>query len=185
MKLTLPGTTMEADLRQPDAAVALLDPLFLTGGLMLSQVARLTGLEPYVIQNWVRRGFVSPPRQKRYSKRQFCRIAMINMLKDSLQLDRICALLSYVNGQLDDESDDLIDDAQLYQYMVRVISKARADPGKVQAQMGHWCGEALYDYAEPVPGAGRRVEQVLEVTLTAYLAGVLKRRAEELSCALS
>ncbi|MFR8526814.1 MAG: MerR family transcriptional regulator [Flavonifractor plautii] len=28
---------------------------------MLSQVASLTGLEPYVIQNWVRRGFVAPP----------------------------------------------------------------------------------------------------------------------------
>ena len=60
----LPGTTVEADLRRPDAADMLLSPLFLTGGLMLSQVSQLTGLEPHVIQNWVKRGFVSPPERK-------------------------------------------------------------------------------------------------------------------------
>ena len=48
---------------------------------MLSQVASLTGLEPYVIQNWVRRGFVAPPERKRYSRRQFSRIVLINMLE--------------------------------------------------------------------------------------------------------
>ena len=97
----LPGTTVEADLSQPHAAEKVLHPLFLPGGLMLSQVARLTGLEPYVIQNWVKRGFVSPPERKKYSRRQFCRILVINMLKDALQLEKICKVLSYVNGDLD------------------------------------------------------------------------------------
>ena len=60
---TLPGTTVETDLSRNDAAEALLSPLFLAGGLMLSQVSQLTGLEPHVIQNWVKRGFVSPPRK--------------------------------------------------------------------------------------------------------------------------
>ena len=184
MKQTLPGTTIEADLSRSGAAAPLLDPLFLTGGLMLSQVARLTGLEPYVIQNWVRRGFVSPPQRKRYSYRQFCRIAMIYMLKDALQLDRICALLSYVNGQLDDESDDLIDDVQLYHYLVDLAVRARAQPAQVENYLEQWCVQVLEDYAEPVPGARRRVEQVLCAAVMAYLAGLLRHRAEELCAAL-
>ena len=108
MAKTLPGTTIAVDWNRPEEAETLLNSLFLAGGLMLSQVASLTGLEPYVIQNWVRRGFVAPPERKRYSRRQFSRIVLINMLKDSMQLDKICALLSYVNGELDDKSDDLI-----------------------------------------------------------------------------
>ena len=103
MVTTLPGTTIPVDWTRPEEAETLLNSLFLAGGLMLSQVASLTGLEPYVIQNWVRRGFVAPPERKRYSRSQFCRIVLINMLKDSMQLDKICALLSYVNGELDDE----------------------------------------------------------------------------------
>ena len=121
MRDVLPGTTVEADLRRPDAADMLLSPLFLTGGLMLSQVSQLTGLEPYVIQNWVKRGFVSPPERKKYSRRQFCRILFINMLKDVLQLEKICQLLSYVNGALADESDDLVDDSYLYTCLVACL----------------------------------------------------------------
>ena len=71
MAKTLPGTTIAVDWNRPEEAETLLNSLFLAGGLMLSQVASLTGLEPYVIQNWVRRGFVAPPERKRYSRRQF------------------------------------------------------------------------------------------------------------------
>ena len=59
MAKTLPGTTIAVDWNRPEEAETLLNSLFLAGGLMLSQVASLTGLEPYVIQNWVRRGFVA------------------------------------------------------------------------------------------------------------------------------
>ena len=55
MAKTLPGTTIAVDWNRPEEAETLLNSLFLAGGLMLSQVASLTGLEPYVIQNWVRR----------------------------------------------------------------------------------------------------------------------------------
>ena len=64
MAKTLPGTTIPVDWSRPEEAETRLNSLFLAGGLMLSQVASLTGLEPYVIQNWVRRGFVAPPERK-------------------------------------------------------------------------------------------------------------------------
>ena len=184
MKQVLPGTTVPADLTREGAAAAILDPMFLAGGLTLSQVARLTGLAPYVIQNWVRRGFVSPPRRKRYSRGQFCRIALINMLRDALPLDRICALIAHVNGQLDDESDDLIDDAALYRCLVDLAARAWREGAGLGSDLAPWCREIAAGYAETVPGARRRVEGVLEAALTAYLAGTLRRQAEERTAAL-
>ena len=180
MPHTLPGTTIPVDSGQPDAAEAVLAPLFLAGGLMLSQVAQLTGLEPHVIQNWVRRGFVSPPVRKRYSRRQFCRIATINLLKDCLQLDKICRLLSHVNGDLDDESDDLIDDAQLYGYIAALTPRLEEGALPTQAELEDWCIQVLQDYQEVVPGARKRVEQVLRIMMTAWFSCVLKYRAETL-----
>ena len=178
MTKRLPGTTVEADLRRPDAADALLSPLFLTGGLMLSQVSQLTGLEAHTIQNWVKRGFLAPPERKKYSRRQFCRILIINMLKDVLQLEKICALLSYVNGQLDDESDDLVDDSYLYSCAVRLIGLMDSNPAAEEAEVDAWCGHVLSDYGEPAPGARERVKAVLRVILTAYLAADRKPGAE-------
>ena len=165
MAKTLPGTTIAVDWNRPEEAETLLNSLFLAGGLMLSQVASLTGLEPYVIQNWVRRGFVAPPERKRYSRRQFSRIVLINMLKDSMQLDKICTLLSYVNGDLDDESDDLIDDTQLYLYFVRLVVLVERKNPTGPEEAAQWCCAAVEDYQEPVPGA--RLKQEAEALLSA------------------
>lgn len=184
MRDVLPGTTVEADLRQPRAAEALLDPLFLTGGLTLSQVSQLTGLEPHVIQNWVKRGYLPPPQRKKYSRRQFCRILLINMLKDALRLDKICKLISTFNGSLSDESDDLIDDGYLYSCLVRLIGRLEEAPLPDEEELGEWCMEALSDYGEPRPGAWTTVSRAMRVILTAYLAAKLKREAESLLAGL-
>lgn len=178
MTRTLPGTTIQADLSRPDGVEAVLGPMFLTGGLSLSQVTTLTGLEPYVIQNWVRRGFLSPPQQRRYSRRQLCRILTINMLKDVLQLEKICSLLSYVNGQLDDESDDLVDDSYLYEKAVWLIARSEECPASAE-ETGVWLKEALEDYPGPSE-ARERVERVLTVIWKGYLAARLKAETEEL-----
>ena len=180
MITTLPGTTVETDLSRDDAAEALLSPLFLAGGLILSQVAQLTGLEPYVIQNWVKRGFVSPPVNKRYSRRQFCRIATINLLKDCLRLDQITRLMSYLNGHLDDESDDIIDDSCLYTYITRLVFQVEREPTAGRVQWREWCAQVLEDYQEPYPGARDRVLRGLQVIVTAYAAAQLKLRAEQM-----
>ena len=181
---TLPGTTIETDLNRDGAAQALLAPLFLTGGLVLSQVSQLTGLEPYVIQNWVKRGFVSPPRNKKYSKRQFCRIATINLLKDCLRLDQITRLLSYLNGNLDDESDDLIDDFELYGYITRLVFQMERSPQAGRENWLDWCVQALEGYREPYPGARERVRRGLQVIVTAYAAARLKGEAGQMLKAL-
>ena len=78
---TLPGTVLSVDADRPQAAEEVFSSLFLAGGLVLSQVTQVTGLEPYIIQNWVRRGFLAPPKQRKYTRRQLSRILMINVLK--------------------------------------------------------------------------------------------------------
>ena len=169
----LPGTTIELDISQWSGADEVLKSLFLSGGLMLSQVSRLSGLAPYDVQNWVRRGFLPPPKNKLYSRRQLSRIFIINTLRGSLQIDRICQLLGYINGHLDDESDDAIDDSQLYMYLVSLCAAAEQGEKLNPAEL-------LGDYSEPFPGARERVAKVLSIMVTAYGASRLRRQAEDM-----
>ena len=97
-----------------------------------------------------------------------------------MQLDKICALLSHVNGELDDESDDLIDDFQLYLYIVRLAALVEHQPPSGPDEAARWCQTAAESYRESVPGARDRVARCLHVILTAYLAGRLKQEAEAL-----
>ena len=53
MNWTIPGTPLE-DLRDTaDRTDGLFQSMFLAGGLTLSQVSSISGLESYTIQNWV------------------------------------------------------------------------------------------------------------------------------------
>lgn len=182
MNWTIPGTTLTGLRSNADRTDGLFQSMFLAGGLTLSQVSNITGLEPYTIQNWVKRGFLTKPVGKKYTLRQLCRIININMLKDALRMEEICGLLTYINGQMDDESDDLIDDSQLYFLFVRLAAQ--------HLRMNNSQGrdacirEALADYAEPVPGARERVEKVLKVMLTAWAASLLRQRAMAMAAEL-
>lgn len=68
---------------------------------------------------------MTPPVKKKYNRRQLSRIIIINMLKSALPMESICRLLSYVNGQLDDESDDIIDDSVMYLIFLRLAAANR------------------------------------------------------------
>jgi len=175
---TLPGTTIEADLCSTSVADKLLDPMFFGGGLVLSQVSSLTGLQPHVIQNWVKRGFVSPPKSKKYTKRQFCRIAIINFLKDSLQIDRIVKLISFINPNLSDESDSIIDDSVLYSFFVDVISlispQGNLDSNKIDGAIERVLkNQNKYKISEKV-----NISRVIKIMVLIYAAEIRKKQAE-------
>ena len=174
----LPGTTIEISVRSGESARKLLDNVFMAGGLVLSQVSGLAGLEPYRVQNWIKRGFLAPPQHKKYSRRQFCRIAIINMLRDALQIEKITNLLSYINGRLDDESDDIIDDSELYLYCIQAVNDMEGEV--VTPENVRRCAEnAVKDFSEPFPGAKRRLVKVLEVMICAHFASEMRSRAED------
>ena len=178
MEWYIPGTMLKADKAEAVHVDQQFSSMFLAGGMVLSQVCSITGLEAYAVQNWVKRGFLSPPERKRYSLRQLCRIININMLKNVLPMERIVGLLSYINGDLDDESDDVIDDSQLYFMFVRLAAQATAmntPQGRDQR-----IAEELARYREPVPGAKERVEKVLRIMLTAWASAQLRQHAEQM-----
>ena len=178
MEWILPGTVLKAEAEEAGNVEAMFSPMFLAGGMVLSQVSSITGLEPYIIQNWVKRGFLSPPQNKRYTLRQLCRILNINMLKGVLPMERICGMLGYINGQLDDDSDDTIDDSRLYFMFVRLAAHAKQIDQSQAWQEA--IDRVLQDYAEPIPGARVRIAQVLRIMLIAYVAARMKDQAETL-----
>ena len=178
MEWILPGTVLKAEAEEASGVESLFAPMFLAGGMVLSQVSSITGLEPYIIQNWVKRGFLSPPQNKRYTLRQLCRILNINMLKGVLPMERVCAMLGYINGQLDDDSDDTIDDSRLYFMFVRLAAHAKQIDQNQAWQEA--IDQVLQDYDEPIPGARERIAKVLRTMLIAYIAARMKEQAETL-----
>lgn len=178
MNWIIPGTVLEDRRENADRIDGLFHSMFLAGGLTLSQVAAVTGLESHTIQNWVKRGFLSPPRGKRYDMGQVCRIISMNMLKGTLQLDQVCSLMAYINGHLADESDDLVDDALLYFLFVRLASRARQVGGDKEWEDA--LQEITADYQEPVPGAREKLIHVLRIMLTVWAANSLRSAAEQM-----
>ena len=178
MQWNIPGTVLTCTREEIKHIEDRFDAIFLGGGIALSQVVGITGLEPYAIQNWVKRGFLPPPQHKRYTQRQLCRILNINTLRSVLPMERICGLLTYINGHLDDESDDIIDDSKLYFMFVRLTARV----GEVNdAALWEKCiASEMEDYTQPVPGAAQRVEKVLRIMLTAWASVRLKKQAEEM-----
>ena len=176
MEWTLPGTVLQIPEKDAQHIKQVFSSLFLGGGIVLSQVSGITGLEAYTVQNWVKRGFLPPPEKKRYSLRQLCRIININMLKSVLPMERICGLMAYINGHLDDVSDDIIDDSKLYFMFVELAMHARELSDEKMREQA--LDAVLSSYEEPVPGARDRVEQVLRIMLTGYLAARMQQQTE-------
>ena len=178
MNWIIPGTTLEGQRENADRTDGLFQSMFLAGGLTLSQVASITGLESYTIQNWVKRGFLAPPKNKRYTMEQVCRILNINLLKGALPLEEICRMMQYINGDLTSEADDTIDDTLLYFNFVKLAARARHIGGATEWNQA--IDEVMVDYAEPIPGAKARIVKVLRIMLTAWVAGRLRQEAEDM-----
>ena len=142
------------------------------------QIREISGIDSSTLQNWTKRGWVANSKLKKYNIDQVAHILIINMLRSALPLERICGLLEYINGHLDDESDDLIDDTQLYFLFVRLASYHR----QMQNTAGRedYLNQILADYAEPQDGAKERVEKVLRIMLTAWAASQLRQAAERM-----
>ena len=172
----LPGTTIEVGRITDGDSRQIFDNIFSCGGLVLSQVCNMTGLEAHTVQNWVKRRYVTSPKGRMYDVDQFSRLVIINMLKQSLSLDSIESLLSYINGHLDDNRDDMITDSELYHLFVCIL--IRLDGG-VDIKDVEKAAEAVTEnYNEPCPGAKRRLCKVLGVMAYSYYSSELRKKAE-------
>lgn len=166
MKQTYPGTIIEKT--NKTAGEFLFSIFALTKGLTLAQVREITGLDTPAIQNWVNRGWVAHPVEKRYSVEHLARILIINMLRDVMRFEAIGTVLNYINGDADDKSDDIISESKLYSYICDAVEK-NAILQKV-----------VSDYTPAVSGAKERLITALEIIMHYYKAAQMRKSADEL-----
>lgn len=119
MKKLIPGT--KHYYKDEKAFEAYKQMIEIGNGLTLSQICNITKLEPHMIQNWVKRGYVSHPIKKKYFTRHLARILLINALRECMFIEDIGSLMVYINGDVDDESDDIISEEDLYKLFSSLI----------------------------------------------------------------
>ncbi len=173
----IPGTSIPFSEDQRSFSYFL--PLIqVTDGLTLSQVCTITSLETSTIQNWVKRGFVPRPLNKKYRERHLARILLISALKDTMPIDRVGELLSYINGNTEDESDDIISEEMLYDIFCSLSSKL-SDQILSEDEVYQLIEKECQDYEPPDVHSLLRLRQALAVMLYAYTAAIFKKKSEE------
>lgn len=176
----LPGTNIQMDLQGGQDYRRAFDAAFaMTGGIYLSQLAEMVGVPGATLQNWVKRGYVSSPVNKRYTRRQTCRMILIALLRHTLSLEEVAELLSWINNNLADEQDDLIDDSELYLFFCDVIMAWPPDGCPPEDALVRQIKSVTQQFEMPDPQDKSRLQQVLLVMVLAYEAWLLQTRARE------
>lgn len=153
---------------------------FITDGIMLAQIREIAGLEGSTLQNWLKRGWVVNPKNKMYDKEQLARILIINMLRDTMQLNDISFLLAYINGDTASTEDDIIPESRLYDYICR-LADLLTESGEIpKTTLAEQIALCTADYEEKISGARRRLNSALEIIMLSYYANAVKHRADSL-----
>lgn len=178
----IPGTVMDKAKMGNVTGLEFLNKIFyITDGIMLSQIREICGIDGSTLQNWTKRGWVANARSKRYDKNQLARILIINMMRDSMQLDRITRVLTYVNGRAEDESDDIIPESELYDYLCRIIDHlVKEDMPQEADSLNDLIKRVISSYDERVAGAARRLEKACEIIIMTYYAALIHQRANNM-----
>ena len=97
-----------------------------------------------------------------------------------MQLEHIAFLVEYINGDLDDTSDDIITDSRLYDYICRVLEHIIHTGDCSLEEIADYVAKITEDYVEPMEGARERLNRALEIIVVTYYSTLLKRRATQL-----
>ncbi len=175
----IPGTIMDKKKMGDVTGIEFLNKIFfITDGIMLAQIREICGIDGSTLQNWTKRGWVGNAQNKRYDKNQLARILIINMMRDSMQLDRISWILTYVNGRAGDPSDDIIPESELYDYLCRIIDKLVDDEVTPDAEsVSELISRVLEPYEECAAGARKRLERACGIIIMTYYAALVRQKA--------
>ncbi|MBQ5545079.1 MAG: DUF1836 domain-containing protein [Clostridia bacterium] len=156
-----------------------------TGGLMLSQVVEVTGVGSSTIQNWIKRGWIPSPLDKKYGERQVARILIVDMLRKSMQLEHIIRLMACINGDVEDQSDDIIKDADLYNYIYRIVKRIEPVESFTVDRLNDIIDEEIQDYhgagegyTGHVSDTQKRLHDALHIMMLTYISSELRKSAE-------
>jgi DNA-binding transcriptional MerR regulator len=178
MPLTLPGTAIAFNGRATDDTYSLIAPIIeATGGVSLSQLSAMTGLEGSTVQNWIKRGWVVPSVGKKYGERSVVRILLINILRGALKLEDIAKLMRLVNGEVGDTEDDIMHDTELYNLLCSLIYQTERDCMQTESEIRAAIGKKIND---DFIGREREIlESVLLIMVQSAMAGYRRAAAEE------
>ena len=138
-----------------------------TGGLSLSQVAKITGLQASTIQNWVKREFVPRPVDKKYYERHLSRIMVISALRDCMNIEEIGELMHLINGDTEDVMDDIVLEENLFNYFCKIINLID-EQALNDATIEKTIRDSLVNEDEKNRG---KLTTALKVMIYAYIAG--------------
>ena len=177
----IPGTRLKKnDMGNVTGLEFLSKVFYISEGVMLSQIREVSGIDGSTLQNWTKRGWVANARLKKYNIDQVAHILIINMLRSCIQLDHIAFLLQYINGKIEDTSDDIIRDSVLYDYICRILDTLMQQDVCSMASIKEVIREQIAGYEEVLPGARDRLANALEIIVVAYYAALIKRRSDEM-----
>jgi len=149
-----------------------------TGGLTLSQVCAVTGLEGSTIQNWVKRGWVENPVGKKYEEIHIARILIINALKECIKLEHIAMLMGYVNGKAKDGSEAIIKESTLYNYLCEALKQSGQSDDHSKSGVETVINNVIKDYSDPNPDSRIRIRKALTLMIFACVCTDVKRRVD-------
>ncbi|WP_051650570.1 DUF1836 domain-containing protein [Lachnoclostridium phytofermentans] len=177
MGISFPGTVIE---RHNLTSREFFGVFRVTKGLMLAQVREITGLDTTTIQNWINRGWVKNPIDKRYSENQLASILLIHMLRDVMKLDHIAKLFNYLKKKEFGDSEEtlLISEAELYHCVCDMLDNIDYDIILTPKELEKEIFKKLSTYVEPYEGAKKRLVNVLKIILVYYASAIVKREAD-------
>ena len=178
---TIPGTLLDRYTMGNVTGMDFLSKIFyISDGIMLTQIREISGIDGSTLQNWTKRGWVENSKNKKYNIDQVAHILIINMLRSCMQLDKIAFLIRYINGRVDDRSDDIIRDSELYGYICRILDILMTDKREFEIETLRDCiEEVTAKYDEKVSGARKRLTNALEIIIAAYYASIIKKHADK------
>lgn len=175
MKLTLPGTVLDFPSRDNGDYFGIIAPIFKSfNGITLSQVKELTNLTTATVQNWVKRGYISSPKNKRYEKNHLLRIILINSIKGGMKIEDVQKIMVYINGNVEDTSDDIISDEELYNRFCSVIKLCQKTSFTDETAIKNAIGTVLENYTGPMESSRQRLQNALYVMLCAFVSARLR-----------
>lgn len=151
---------------------------FISEGVMLTQIRDISGIDGSTLQNWTKRGWVENSKLKKYNINQVAHILIINMLRSCMQLDKIAYLIQYINGNVNDRSDDIVEDSVLYDYICKILDKLMTYEVCSLGSVRQEIDAVTSDYKESIQGARNRLSKALEIIVVAYYASLIKRHSD-------
>ena len=177
----IPGTKLRrADMDGVTGLTFLSKIFFISDGVMLTQIRDISGIDGSTLQNWTKRGWVPLSKSKKYDIDQVAYILIINMLRSCVQLDKIAYMLEYINGNLEDESDDIIRASVLYDYICRILDTLVEENQCSFSSIRKVIEKQTAGYTEVVDGSRERLTDALEAIVVAYYATLIKQRSDVL-----